>query len=104
MDFTKSKAFVEWQASAKAGNTTEQALHVADEDIEIPPFLRKPEAGTREDAQWMVSRIDHRIVRLAALGLRPHPQLIENKQHCIDFLDGKVGVFDKDRFTVRRKL
>jgi|JI8StandDraft_1071087.scaffolds.fasta_scaffold44689_1 hypothetical protein len=104
MDFTTSKAFIEWKASVKAGNTAEQAFHDSVEDIEIPPFLRKLETGTHEGAQWMVSRIDHRVARLAALGLHPHPQVLENRQHCIDFLNGTSGVFDIDRFTVRRML
>lgn len=46
---------------------------------DIPPFLRKPAAGTNEAGQFWLSSIDAKIRKLDALGLRPHAQLLENK-------------------------
>lgn len=102
MVFTNTKAFADWQATAKAGEAAGQTFHDADEDIEIPPYLRKPDLGSREGAQWIISSIDHRVERLAAKGLNPHPQLLENRQHCTDFLDGSLPELDNERFIVRR--
>ena len=45
----------------------------------IPPFLRKPAAGTIDAGQFWLSSINARLRKLEALGLRPHAQLLENK-------------------------
>jgi hypothetical protein len=42
----------------------------------IPPFLRKPEDGTREASASMLSAIDAKVAKLAKLGLRPHPTML----------------------------
>ena len=56
------------------------------EDFEIPPFLRAPERGTRLASENMVARIDNKISKLAALGLRPHPNLLSYRQELVEQL------------------
>lgn len=51
----------------------------SDLDFDIPPFLRKPADGTREGSEWMLSCANIKIAKLAALGLRPHPTLLDYK-------------------------
>lgn len=46
---------------------------------DIPPYLRKPAAGTNEAGQFWLSCIHAKLRKLEALGLRPHAQLLENK-------------------------
>lgn len=46
------------------------------DDYDIPPYLRAPERGSRLATENMVARIDYKINKLAALGLRPHPTLL----------------------------
>lgn len=46
---------------------------------DIPPFLRKPAAGTIQAGQFWLSHINAKIRKLEALGLRPHVTLLENK-------------------------
>jgi hypothetical protein len=46
------------------------------DDLDIPPFLRKPEDGTREASASMISSIDAKVAKLAKLGLRPHPTML----------------------------
>lgn len=46
------------------------------EGFEFPPFLRKPEDGTRESTEWMIRRIDGKIEQLKGLCLRPHPTML----------------------------
>lgn len=45
-------------------------------EVQIPPFLRNPERGTREASEFALQRIDTRIAKLARLGLRPHPEML----------------------------
>jgi len=54
-----------------------QASCESSEDCEIPPYLRLPEDGTRLATEFMIARIDHKISKLAELGLRPHQILLE---------------------------
>ena len=35
---------------------------------------------------------------LAERGLRAHPQVLANREHCVEFLDGTVARFEKERF------
>ncbi len=58
------------------------------EDFEIPPYLRAPENGTRLATENMVASIDNKIEKLAALGLRPHPNLLSYRQELMEQLDG----------------
>lgn len=53
----------------------------------FPPYLRKPENGTREDTAWMVHCIDVKITQLAELGLRPHPTMLEYRQELAGQLE-----------------
>lgn len=46
---------------------------------EIPPYLRKPQEGTTQAGQFWLSRINAKIRKLEALGLRPHATPLENK-------------------------
>lgn len=45
-------------------------------EVQIPPFLRKPERGTREANEFELQRIDIRIAKLASLGRLPHPEML----------------------------
>lgn len=45
-------------------------------EMQIPPFLRMSERGTREASEFALQRIDTRIAKLARLGLRPHPEMM----------------------------
>lgn len=58
-----------------------------DEDFEIPPYLRLPENGTRPATEHMIARIDKKILKLAKLGLRPHPSLLDYRQELTAQLD-----------------
>ena len=57
------------------------------EDYEIPPYSRAPENGTRLATENMVASIDNKIAKLAALGLRPHPNLLGYRQELVEQLD-----------------
>lgn len=57
------------------------------DDYEIPPFLRMPERGSRESAEWMLSSIDVHIKKLAALGLRPHVNVLEYQAELLAQLE-----------------
>jgi hypothetical protein len=46
-----------------------------------------PKNGTRVATEYMVYRIDHKILRLAALGLRPHPTMLGYRKELVDQLD-----------------
>lgn len=37
------------------------AVHESADGIEIPPYPRKPENGTREATDWMIGRIDYKV-------------------------------------------
>ena len=50
---------------------------------DIPPFLRLPDAGTREATEAMVRSIDNRIRRLERLGLRPYPNMLEFRSELV---------------------
>ena len=50
--------------------------------------LRMPKNGTRSATEYMVYRIDHKIKKLAALGLRPHPTMLGYRQELMEQLDG----------------
>ena len=56
-------------------------------DFEIPPFLRRPEVGSRLASENMVANIDNRIAKLAKLGLRPHPNVLDYRQELLEQLD-----------------
>lgn len=73
-------------------------------DYEIPPFLRKPVLTPPEQARWYLEATDGRIAWLAERGLRPHAKVLENRQHCVDFIEGRVHELDVERFIVRRFL
>lgn len=46
---------------------------------DIPPFARKPEAGSVQAGEFWLSNIHAKLRKLESLGLRPHPYLLENK-------------------------
>ncbi len=70
-----------------AGRQSMQSRPGNDEDFEIPPYLRLPENGTRPATEHMIARIDNKIFKLANLGLRPHPNLLNYRQELIGQLD-----------------
>ncbi len=45
---------------------------------DIPPYLRKPPAGTIQAGHFWLSCINTKLRKLEALGLRPHATLLEN--------------------------
>lgn len=53
---------------------------------DIPPFLRKPAAGTREDAEWAFMSVTNRIRKVRALGLQPHPSILSYQRTLEDQL------------------
>lgn len=57
------------------------------EDFEIPPYPRYPEDGTREATENVIGRIDGKIAKLAALGLRPHPIMVSYRQELVEQLN-----------------
>jgi hypothetical protein len=57
------------------------------EDYEIPPYQRPPENGTRLATENMVVRIDYKIKKLAALGLRPHPTMLGYRKELVEQLE-----------------
>lgn len=67
-------------------------------DNDIPPFLRMPVLSPEEDAKRTVEIIDRRVAWLAERGLRAHPVVLANREHCIDFLSGNVARFENERF------
>jgi hypothetical protein len=67
-------------------------------DYEIPPFLRMPMLSPEDDARRIIQVIDKRIAWLAERGLRAHPQVLANREHCVAFLDGKAVRFESERF------
>jgi hypothetical protein len=71
---------------------------------QIPPFLRRETLPPNEAARHIVETIDRRIEWLAKRGLRPHAQVLKNKQHCLDFIAGKIDELDMERFTRRMVL
>lgn len=71
------------------------------DDFEIPPYLRFEKLAPLDDAKYTLERIDIRIAWLADRGLRAHPVVLDNRQHCIDFINGAVNVFEKERFIRR---
>lgn len=46
---------------------------------DIPPYLRKPAAGTIQAGQFWLSCINAKLRKLEALGLQPHATLLENQ-------------------------
>ena len=65
---------------------------------DIPPFLRKVLLPPLEEAHRIVATIDERVAWLSKRGLRPHPQVIENKLHCLAFIRGEVIELEMCRF------
>jgi len=72
-----------------------------DDNNEIPPYLRFEKLPPLEDAKSTLERIDVRIAWLAERGLRAHPEVLNNRKHCIDFIIGDVSAFEKERFIRR---
>jgi len=64
----------------------------------MPPYPRVAALPPLEDAARIVEVIDQRIAWLAERGLRAHAQVLANRQHCIDFLGGKVARLESERF------
>lgn len=56
-------------------------------DMQVPPFPRAPENGTRLANENMVARIDNKIKKLAALGLLPHPTMLGYRKELREQLD-----------------
>ena len=54
---------------------------------EIPPFLRLPPDGSRERTEWVIRSIDVKIAKLAGLGLRPHPNMLEYRAQLVAQID-----------------
>lgn len=69
--------------SCPADTTAESALQNMSE---IPPFPRAPENGTRLATENMLIGINNKIAKLARLGLRPHPNLIEYRLELMEQL------------------
>jgi hypothetical protein len=67
-------------------------------DYDIPPFLRMPALSHEDDARRTIKVIDKRIAWLDERGLRAHPQVLANREHCVDFLNGKAVRFESERF------
>lgn len=67
-------------------------------DYEIPPFLRMPTLSPEDEARRNIEVIDGRITWLAERGLRAHPRVLENREHCVEFLGGKAVRFESERF------
>ena len=67
-------------------------------DYEIPPFLRMLTLSPEDDARRTIQVIDKRIAWLAERGLRAHPQVLANREHCVDFLSGNAARFESERF------
>lgn len=57
------------------------------EDLEIPPYPYPPKNGTRLATENMIFAIDAKIAKLAALGLRPHVNLIEYRRDLVAQMD-----------------
>ncbi len=57
------------------------------EDFEISPYPCLPKNGTRLATENMISAIDAKITKLAALGLRPHANLIEYRRDLVAQMD-----------------
>lgn len=72
-----------------------------DDNYDFPPYLRFEKLAPLEDAKFTLERIDVRIAWLAERGLRAHPEVLNNRQHCIDFINGDVSIFEKERFIRR---
>lgn len=68
---------------------------------DIPPFLRKPAAGTIEAGQFWLSCINARLRKLEALGLRPYAQLLENNAEMERWVRGE-GVGEAFPEAMRR--
>ena len=66
--------------------------------LEIPPYPRKHDGSPRGKAEFFISSIDARISKLATLGLRPHPNLLDNRAHCQAFLEGQIAELEMERF------
>lgn len=49
-------------------------------DYELPPWQQMPAKGTRLATENMLGLIETKIAKLAALGLRPHPNLLGYRQ------------------------
>ena len=58
-------------------------------DYEIPPFVRYPADGTREATEMMIESIDVKVAKLAKLGLRPHPTMLEYRSELLEQLTNK---------------
>jgi len=55
--------------------------------IESYEYQRAPKNGTREATENMIGRIDHKITKLATLGLRPHPIMLGYRQELVEQLE-----------------
>lgn len=64
-----------------------QLSAMKNDDLNIPPYPRKPENGTRQATAWMIHCIDAKIAKLADLGLRPHSTLLGYRQELAAQLD-----------------
>jgi hypothetical protein len=73
---------------------TNDADHIDD----IPPYPRVAALPPNEEAARIVAEIDLRIAWLAERGLRAHVQVLANRQHCIDFLEGGAVRLEMARF------
>ena len=75
---------------------------MGDTEYKIPPFLRKEAKTPHEHARWYLEATGGRIAWLAERGLRPHARVLENRQHCIDFLEERVPKLNMENFVVSR--
>ncbi len=64
----------------------------------IPLFLRRETLPPIDDARLTQKISDTRIAWLAERGLRAHPQVLANRQHCMDFVENRVARFETERF------
>jgi hypothetical protein len=55
--------------------------------IESYEYQRSPRQGTREATENVIGRIDCKIAKLATLGLRPHPIMVDYRQELIEQLN-----------------
>ncbi len=53
---------------------------IAGPEEHIPPFLRKPDQGTRGASEFALQQLDNRIAQHSRLGLRSHPEMLAYRE------------------------
>jgi hypothetical protein len=65
---------------------------------EMTPFPRREKLPPEGKAMRFIREIDAHIAKIAKLGLRPHPLVLDNRRHCVEFLEGKAERLEMERF------